>query len=110
MDYKYQKSEHAYTEQPYWKLEGSKMNVLNLTDKKTVNSQLRKYNETTKPNANRLRLDKNFDSSLKSDDWSHSLQYKVPINISNVEKPVKSVKEKSKRQPKNVFSIRKQGM
>lgn len=37
-------SQHAFSEQPHAKLEGSKMNVLKLYDKKNLNPMMRTYN------------------------------------------------------------------
>ena len=102
-----QPSEHAYSEQPYYKKIGSKMNVLNFSEGKKLQSQLGKYNNQWSKGDRQ-----NNDLSLRSEENNKSLQYRKPINSSQPEYshlPFRARKEQVARsqQPVNVFSLRK---
>lgn len=54
----------------------------------------------------------NLVDSQKSNEWSKSLQYKVPINTSQIDKTIRTSKDstsKKRKKKSNVFALKNHG-
>jgi hypothetical protein len=82
--------------------------------KKSMDSQLNKYHKNAMYDLSSWFRSKysNLVDSQKSNEWSKSLQYKVPINTSQNDKTIRTSKDSTskKRKKNNVFALRNHGM